>query len=129
MAASYATFSIGMSDRDPGVDAEPWLDADEGLVARLSGLGASLFLTTQRLVLVREGAEFRPRTGVRSWPHDSLRRVSLSPTKSGQARIVVRAGPRAEDEVSVFFAAEEGADAALLIREIRSVLRLGTDQR
>jgi hypothetical protein len=118
-----------MSERDGGVDVEHWLEADEGVVARLSGLGASLFLTTQRLVLVREGAEFRPRTGVRSWPRDSLRRVSLSPTKSGQARIVVRAGPRAEDEVSVFFAAEEGADAALLIREIRTVLRLGTDQR
>jgi hypothetical protein len=114
-----------MSEHRQDVDASLWLDADEGVLAQVSGLGATLFMTTQRLVLVREGAEFRPRSGVRSWPHDTLQAVSLSPTKHGQARIVVKAGPRAEDKISMFFAEEHGPDAALMIREIRRLLRLG----
>jgi hypothetical protein len=128
-ATTYATVSIGMSGDSPEVDGSLWLEADESVVAQVSGLGASLYLTTQRLVLVREGAEFRPRSGVRSWPHDALRAVLLSPTKHGQARIAVKAGPRAEDVVSMFFAEEDGRDAALMIREIRRLLRLGGSRR
>lgn len=113
----------GSSDSSAEVDVGLWLDGDEGVIGQLRGLGASLFVTTDRIVIVRDGAEFRPRSGIRSWPLHLIHEVSLSPPKRGQARIVVRAGPRPEDEVSMFFAAELWPDAAHTIGQIRRFLR------
>jgi hypothetical protein len=117
----------GSSDT-PDADTGLWLQADELVVAQLAGLGASLFVTTHRLVIVRDGAGYRPRSGVRSWPHHSIHDVSLSPPKHGQGRIVVRAGPRSEDEISMFFAAQLWPDAARTIGQIRKRLELDGDE-
>ena len=116
------SFSPGTGD-----DSRLWLEGDESVVTRLTGLGASLFVTTHRLVIVRDGAEIRPRSGVRSWPHHELHGVWLSPPKRGQARIVVRAGSSAEGEVSMFFAAEVWYEAERTVSEIRRIWRLGRD--
>jgi hypothetical protein len=115
---------------DSGAEADEGLalEAEEGVVARLTGLGASLFVTTNRLVIVRDGAEFRPRSGIRSWPHDSITAVSLAPPKHGQGRIVVRAGPRPDDEVSMFFVVERWPDAANALAQIRRLSRLDPRQ-
>jgi hypothetical protein len=119
----------GPFDFDAEADVGPWREADEAVVARLTGLGASLFVTGRRLVIVREGAEHRPRTGVRSWSYHSIHEVSLSPLRRGQARIVVRTGPRPEDKVSMFFSEKHWPDAEHAIGEIRRLLRLEGDQR
>jgi hypothetical protein len=115
---------------DSGADADtgPSLEADELVVARLTGLGANLFVTARRLVIVRDGAATRPRSGIRSWPHHAIDRVWLSPPKRGQARIVVRAGPPPEAEVSMFFAAEAWPEAERTITEIRRFWRLDRNQ-
>jgi hypothetical protein len=85
-------------------------------------------VTNHRLVIVRDGAAIRPRSGVRSWPHHELHGVWLSPPKRGQARIVVRAGSSPEGEVSMFFAAEAWPEAERMVGEIRRIWRLGRDQ-
>lgn len=119
----------GSSDAGAEADVRLWLEGDERVVARLEGLGASLFMTTHRLVIVRDGARFRQRSGIRSWPHDSIHRVFFSPPKRGQALIAVRAGPRPEDAVSMFFAAEFWPNAEHAVGEIRRVLNLGGEHR
>jgi hypothetical protein len=107
------------SDSGAEADVRLWLEGHELVVARLAGLGASLFVTTYRLVIVRDGARRRPRSGIQSWPHDSIHRVS--PPKRGQARIAVRAGPRPEGAVSMFFAAEFWPNAEHPRRDQKSV--------
>ncbi len=100
-------------------DSELPLEPGESVVARLPGFGASLFVTTHRLIIVRDRAGFRPRSGIRSWPLDAIVGATLLPPSRGQARIVVRAGPRPEDEVSMFFEADLWPDAARTATAIR----------
>ena len=95
------------------------LEPGEELVGRLDGRGATLLLTQRRVVIVREGSGFRPRSGIRSWPYDSITGVTLSPPKRGQAQVVIRTGSAAWQAVSMFFAAEQLSDAEDLIQEIR----------
>jgi hypothetical protein len=101
-----------------GTDARRWLDGDEHVIATLAGDGASLLATPRRVVLVREGSEYRPRNGVRSWPYDRIVHVSLVRPKHGQARfLVVTDHPR--QLVSVFFDFRRWQDAERLAAEIR----------
>lgn len=109
----------GSSEADAEADLGLVLEAGESVVARLAGFGASIVVTTQRLVVVRDGAGFRPRSGVRSWRHEAIQGVSLSPPKRGQARMVVQAGSGPENEVSVFFAAERWPEAARIVGDVR----------
>jgi hypothetical protein len=95
------------------------LEPGEELVGRLDGRGATLLLTQRRVVIVREGSGFRPRSGIRSWPYSSITGVTLSPPKRGQAQVVIRTGRAAWQAVSMFFAAELMTDAEDLIQEIR----------
>jgi hypothetical protein len=110
----------GSIDGD-GSAAQPgdWLEADETPIARLTGVGASLVVTERRVVIVRDGSGFRPRSGTRSWPLEGILRVSLSQPTRGQARIVVRTGPRPWQAVSMFFKLEQLRDAERVTSEIR----------
>ena len=108
-------------ERD-GADPRRWLDADEIVIAALIGEGASLLATPRRIVLVREGSEFRPRSGVRSWPYDRIARVSLVRPRHGQARILLVTADHPRQPVSVFFDLRRWRDAARLAAEIRSRL-------
>jgi len=113
----------GSPDMEPGgKDLRRWLDADESVIVALTGDGASLLATPTRLVLVREGSEFRPRTGLRSWPYDRLVRVSLVQPRHGQARIVVVTADSPRQPVSMFFELRRWGDAERLAGEIRSRL-------
>jgi hypothetical protein len=100
------------------------LEMGESVVARLTGRGASLVVTTRRLAVVREGAGFRPRSGVRSWRHDAIQGVSLWPPKRGQGRMVVRVGSGPDNEVSMFFGADRWPEAARIAGEVRRLSRL-----
>jgi hypothetical protein len=100
-------------------DPRRWLDADEQVIAALTGDGASLLATPTRIVLVREGSEFRPRTGLRSWPYDRIVRVSLVQPRHGQARILVVTADNPRQPVSMFFELRRLRDAERLAAEIR----------
>ncbi|HLO34731.1 MAG TPA: hypothetical protein VK194_01550 [Candidatus Deferrimicrobium sp.] len=85
-----------------GAPAEPDLAAEEELLVVLRGIGASMFLTTNRVIVARDGVERRPRSGIQSFPLVEIRHVRLELGSAPSGRIVVwtSAGPEA---VSMFF--------------------------
>lgn len=112
-------------EHDAGEATASWLDAEETVLATLKGVGASLELTERRIVIVRDGSDFRPRSGVRSWQYASILDVSLSQPRRGQARIVIRTGHNPWDAVSMFFSSTLLADAERVVSEIRNRLPSG----
>ena len=103
---------------EPDETTSRWLDQDEEVVARLDGAGAILLATQRRVVVIREGSEFRPRSGVRWWPYDSIVDVSLTKPVGGQARIMLQTGIGPTHLVSMFFASDHWSVAQDLVREI-----------
>jgi hypothetical protein len=104
------------------VDALDWLEGDELIVAVLPGVGASLVATNQRVLIVRTGADFRPRNGVQSWAYARIVGVSLSPPMRGQAVIVIRTGRYPWQAVTMFFDSRLRVDAERVIGQIRTRL-------
>jgi hypothetical protein len=49
---------------------EATLEPGERIDREASAVGAHLLLTNRRLVVVRDGFEFRPKSGIRSWSLD-----------------------------------------------------------
>jgi hypothetical protein len=90
------------------------------IVDHVTGLGATLILTRTHAVLVREGAHFRPRTGVRAWAYGALRDVQLSAPKHGNGRLVLRIGPYPWQAVSLFIDAQQWAAAERVSEQIRT---------
>jgi hypothetical protein len=68
----------------------------------LRGIGASLFLTDQQLILARDGAQRRPRTGVQALALDAIRhiRIELGSAPSGRIAVWTTDG---EEALSMFF--------------------------
>jgi hypothetical protein len=102
----------------PDETTSRWLDPDEEVAARLDGAGAILLVTQRRVVLIREGSEFRPRSGIRWWPYDSIVEVSLSKPMGGQGRIMLQMGLGPTHLVSMFFASGHWSVAQDVVREI-----------
>jgi hypothetical protein len=63
------------------------LEPDERIEREAAAVAAHLFLTDRRLVVVRSGFDFRPASGIRSWPLDPELEVEL---EAGQLRIGLR---------------------------------------
>ena len=103
-----------MGDEPPPKDASPNLSwpaiptdgLGEEIDDEVAGLGASLVLTPTRVIVIRQGAHFRPSTGVRAWPYATIRAVQLSPSRHGNGRIVLRVGPYPWQAVSQFIDAD-----------------------
>jgi hypothetical protein len=110
-------------------DFSEWLEAGEDVVAILTGDAASLLVTESRVVIVRDGHEFRPRSGVRSWSYETIDQVSLSRAKRGQAMILIRTGNLPWQAVSMFFASQSEPDAKHVIGEIQKRLLLDHARR
>jgi hypothetical protein len=116
-----------MGDEPPPKDASPDLSwpaiptdgLGEEIDDQVSGLGASLVLTPTRVIVIRQGAHFRPSTGVRAWPYGTIRAVQLSPSKHGNGRIVLRVGPYPWQAVSLFIDAERRPAAERVVGQIR----------
>ena len=68
----------------------PALDPDEQVEMTLQAVGCTLVLTDRQLIMVRQGADFRPRTGVTSWRRDAVRRISMSTSRIGCASSSIR---------------------------------------
>ena len=98
---------------------EPMLDVNEEIVAMLPGDGAAVVATTRKVVIVRDGAAHRPRSGLRSWDYWAIRAVAIQQPRYGQGRVAFRTGRYPWQAVSVFFGIRHGAAAATLVEQIR----------
>jgi len=74
----------------------------EELVAVVRGVGSAMFLTSDRIIVARDGHERRPRTGIQSFPLERIARVRIERGAGGSGRIVVWAAGEAE-AASMFF--------------------------
>jgi hypothetical protein len=95
------------------------LEPEERVVRVVDGIGASLVLTDRRLILVREGVAYRPKSGVQTWPLDRTLRVRHTPVRHGTGRLVVDREARA---TSVFVAADRWPQAEALIGDVNRAI-------
>jgi hypothetical protein len=92
------------------------LEWGERIDREASAVGAHLLLTDRRLVVVRDGFDFRPRSGIRSWPLDGKLVLRLEP-----GRLVIEHGRPA---VGVFHTdAQAAAVRSLVAKARRAALR------
>jgi hypothetical protein len=97
-----------------GHAAGPELDAEETLLVVLRGIGATMFLTTRRLIVARDGNERRPRSGVASHPLATILQLHLEMGSGPSGRIAIRTVP-GKEAVSMFFDARSLERAQELI--------------
>jgi hypothetical protein len=110
----------GPANGDPGSSNPPIAGLDEDVVDQVLGLGATLIITATRVILIRQGAQYRPRSGVRSWPYSSLRDVQVVPPRHGNGRVVIRLGPYPWQAVNLFVDAPEWPAAERVVGKIRA---------
>jgi hypothetical protein len=89
------------------------LDEDERVDLFASAVGSGLVLTDRRLLVVREGAEFRPRSRIQSFALDRDLEVRIAPTMK---QVTVGSAGRA---IVVFIRGEQLADVEALVAELR----------
>jgi len=82
----------------------PSLDVREELLAVVRGIGSAMFLTSDRIIVARDGYERRPKSGVQSFPHERIGRVRIERGSAGSGRIVVWSAGDVES-ASMFFEA------------------------
>jgi hypothetical protein len=102
----------------------PLLDAGglgEEIIDYVPGLGAALVVTATRVVLIRQDAHRRPRSGVTSWPHGVLLDVHLEPPSHGSGRVILRTGPYPWQVISLFISAREWPAAERILGQIRTL--------
>jgi hypothetical protein len=81
-----------------------------------TAVGCSLVLTDLRLVLVRDGAHYRPRTGIQSWPVDRALNVRIDPARRGTSQLKIE---RDGGSVSVFITEPQVESISSLVAELR----------
>jgi hypothetical protein len=131
-----------MGDESPprptSMDLESSILAMAGLgkdvLDHVSGVGATLVITRTHAVVIRDGAHFRPRSGVRAWAYDAVGDVQLSVPRHGNGRMILRTGPYPWQAVSLFVDAQQWPAAERVAGQIRvnaaRARRFGTrDQR
>ena len=89
------------------------LDEDENVDILAPAVGSILVLTDRRLIVLRQGAESRPRTGIQSFALDRDLEVRIAPTIK---QVTVASSGRA---ISVFIRREQLADVEALVAELR----------
>lgn len=94
----------------------PMLAAAERVTYAISGVGCTLVLTDQRLLLVRDGASFRPRTGIQAWPLDRALGLRLRPSSHGTGQLIIA---REGQLASVFLTGRHLEEARSMVAETR----------
>jgi hypothetical protein len=92
---------------------EAVLDPAESVEFVAPAVGSSLVLTQHRLMVVRDGASFRPKTGVRSFELESGVAIRIGP--AGRRVIIESAGKT----INLFVRSEQLARAEAFIAEVR----------
>jgi hypothetical protein len=85
-----------------GSPSAPPLEPEEELVAVLRGIGSVMFLTSARVIVARDGMERRPRSGIQSFPLDTIRLIRVERGSGPSGRVVIW-GPTGQEVVSMFF--------------------------
>ena len=102
------------------------LQPTERLTHAVPGIGCTILLTTGRLLVLREGAAFRPKTGVREWAIEETLEVRPGLVRHGSGSLVIRKG---RDVTSVFVPTGEWAAALQLVGALRTrIRRLAADR-
>jgi hypothetical protein len=94
----------------------------ESMLESVPGLGASLAVTPTRVVVIRDGAERRPRTGLRAWAHGAID-ARMEPPRGGNGRIVLGTGANPYAAVSLFVRASFWPMAVQTVERIRTEAR------
>lgn len=102
-------------------DLDPDLEPSERLLVVLRGIGAVMFLTSQRIIVARDGGERRPRSGVSGYALASIRALRLELGSPPSGRIAITTGLR-QEAVSMFFDARSLARAQELIDVARPLI-------
>jgi len=98
----------------------PQLASGEQLLVHLRGIGASMFITTERVILARDGRDRRPRSGLQSFPLEAITQIRLEPGASPSGRIVVWEEP--QEVVSMFFDARSSERAQEAVEAARPLI-------
>ena len=107
--------------------ALPRISALEALVGEtmlesVAGVGSSLAVTPTRVVVIRDGAERRPKTGLREWAHGKVD-ARMEPPRGGNGRIVLGTGTNPYAAVSLFVPAASWPTAVRTVERIRTEAR------
>jgi hypothetical protein len=99
------------------------VEPDEEIVDHVAGLGAHVVVTSRRVVVVRQGAHFRPRNGIRSWPHGDIGDIFLTLPRHGNGRLFLQERTDRSRTVSVFIDASEWSNAERVVGVIHARAR------
>ena len=97
------------------------LAPDESLLEMVVGVGATLVLTSARLIMVRDGAAFRPRSGVRTWDLPDRPGIRSGTLLHGTGRLLIEGEGR---PASLFVAESNWTQARALIEELHRQVHL-----
>jgi hypothetical protein len=89
------------------------LHVDERIEMVAPAVGSELILTDRRFLVVREGARYRPTTGVRSFDLDDRLRVAM---EHGRKRVIITATGKT---ITLFVRPDQVAAAEALLAEVR----------
>ncbi len=93
----------------------------ERITHLVPAIGCVVALTQLRLLVVREGSAFRPKTGVRSWALGEGPTVRAGLVRHGTGSLVIKWDRSA---TSVFVRAEEWEGALALVGAVRARVRI-----
>jgi hypothetical protein len=93
----------------------------EALLVVLRGIGSWMFLTDRHLIVARDGADWRPRSGYRFLSLDSIRHIRVELGRGPSGRIAVRT-TGAEEVISMFFDARSLDRAQELVEVARPLI-------
>jgi hypothetical protein len=93
----------------------------EALLVVLRGIGSWMFLTDRHLIVARDGADWRPRSGYRFLSLDSIRHIRIELGSAPSGRIAVWS-TGAEEVISMFFDARSLDRAQELVEVARPLI-------
>ena len=89
------------------------LDPAESVELVAPAVGSSLVLTQHRLMVVRDGASFRPKTGVRTFELGSGIAIRIGPARR---RVIIESAGKS---INLFVRSEQLAQAEAFVAEVR----------
>ena len=111
---------------NPGGRLQAALDEGEQVTHLVPAIGCVVALTPVRLLVVREGSSFRPKTGVREWVLGDGLSVRAGLIRQGTGSLVIKAD---RDATSVFVRADDWEEALALVGAVRARLRIDKQGR
>jgi hypothetical protein len=100
-------------NEDVGTALAGVLEPRERILLVAPAVGSTLVLTHRRLLVVRDGAKFRPKTGVRTFGLAAGLAVRVGPARR---RVIIESDGRA---ITVFIRPEHLEQAEALVAELR----------